>query len=145
MQVASLQDRPMIRSSPARIAECMRLGWWSGRTVDDALRDAVRLSAREEALVDPPNRTDLVGGAPRRLTWEQLDAQVDACAAGLPGLGVRNLQVHALQLPNLVESAGALLACARLGVLFCAVPMQFRAPVLPYSLTKARVRVGLSV
>ncbi|MGH6610668.1 MAG: class I adenylate-forming enzyme family protein, partial [Burkholderiaceae bacterium] len=130
---------------PERIAECMRLGWWSGRTVDDALREAVALAGSREALVDPPNRTALVGGTQRRLSFAELDAQVNALASGLLAIGFRKADVLAVQLPNITESVLAFLACARLGLIFCPISMQFRAHELRYMLVKSRARAALSV
>lgn len=145
MQVAPLQDPAMIRSSPERIAECMRLGWWSGRTVDDFLRDAVAKAADNEAVIDPPNREALVGGAQKRLTYRELDTHVDAFAAGLLSLGLRRGDVLTAQLPNIAESVVAFLACARLGMIYCPVAMQFRAHELRYMIGKSGAKVAVTV
>jgi cyclohexanecarboxylate-CoA ligase len=123
----------------------MRRGWWSGRSVDEVFCEAVSLAAEHEALVDAPNRKTLIGGAPRRLTFRQLDAEVDSFAGVLVGLGLNQGDVLALQLPNTVESAIAFLACARLGLIFCPFAMQFRGHELRYMLAKARARAVLTV
>lgn len=135
----------MILSTPERIAECHRKGWWSDRTVDDALRDAVRLSGDLEAIVDPPNRDVLVGGPARRLTFAQLDREVDRLAGQWLALGLRKDDVVAAQLPNVVEGAIVLLACARMGMVFCPVAMAFRTRELRYLLTKSRARLIVGV
>jgi cyclohexanecarboxylate-CoA ligase len=135
----------MIRSSPERIAHCMRLGWWSGRTVGDLLREAVELAGASEALVDAPNRDALIGSTPRRLTFTELDRQVNILASALLTIGLRKGDVLAVQLPNIVESAITFLACARLGLIFCPIAMQFRAHELRYLLGKSRAKVALTV
>ncbi|HEY6642459.1 class I adenylate-forming enzyme family protein [Povalibacter sp.] len=135
----------MIRSTPARIEECMRLGWWSGRTVDDLMQEAVRLAGDQEALADPLNRPALIGSPSRRLTYTELDAEVNALAAGFLGLGLRKQDVVAVQLPNIVEAVVIFLACARLGLIFCPVSMQFRSHELRYLLTKSCARIAITV
>ncbi|HEY0941967.1 MAG TPA: class I adenylate-forming enzyme family protein [Steroidobacter sp.] len=113
--------------------------------MDDVLREAVSLAADHEALVDPPNRNRLIGSAPRRLTYRQLDAEVDSLASVLVGLGLNQGDVLAAQLPNTVESAIVFLACARLGLIFCPFAMQFRGHELRYMLTKARASAVVTV
>jgi cyclohexanecarboxylate-CoA ligase len=123
----------------------MRLGWWSGRTVGDVLREAVDLSGPNEALVDAPNRAALIGTEPRRLTFTELNRQVEILAGTLLQLGLRKGDVLAVQLPNIVESAITFLACARLGLIFCPIAMQFRAHELRYLLSKSRAKAALTV
>ncbi len=135
----------MILSRPERIAECLERGWWGRRTVDEVFRDAVALSGAEVGLVDPPNRDALVGGPPRRLTFAALDAEVDRLARRLLALGLRKDDVLAVQLPNIAESAVAFLACARLGLVFSPIAIQFRAHELAYLLTKSCARAVITV
>ena len=123
----------------------MRIGWWVGRTVDEIFREAVALAKHQEALVDPPNRANLIGSAPRRMTFHQLDAEVDAFAGMLVSLGLKQGDVLAAQLPNMVESVIAFLACARLRLIFCPFAMQFRTHELRYMLTKSRARAVVTV
>jgi len=135
----------MILSRPERIADCMNRGWWGRRTIDEVFRDAVRASGAVVALVDPPNRDALVGSPPRRLTFAELDAEVDRLAALLLALGCRKDDVVAVQLPNIAEAAVVFLACARLGLVFCPIAIQFRAHELSYLLAKSRARVAITV
>jgi cyclohexanecarboxylate-CoA ligase len=135
----------MILTSAERISECVRLCWWGKRTVDDVFREAVAAVPSQVALVDPPNRDELVGGTPRRLTFAALDSAVDRLAALLLSIGLRKDDVLAVQLPNIAESVVAFLACARLGVVFCPISIQFRAHELEYLLAKSRARAALTV
>jgi acyl-CoA synthetase (AMP-forming)/AMP-acid ligase II len=135
----------MILSTPERIASCNDRGWWGRRTVDDVFRAAVRDAGPQLALADPPNRDSLSGGAPRRLTFTALDAEVDRLAALLLAIGLSKDDVLAVQLPNIVESAIAFLACARLGVVFCPIAIQFRAHELDYLLRKSRAKAVVTV
>lgn len=133
-------------SPPERVAEYRRLGWWRGETVDALFRRAVAARGDAEALADPPNREMLVGTPPQRLTYPQTDAQVDALAHALAGLGVRRGDVVAMQLPNLVEGVVAFLACARMGAILSPVAVAYRAhelrQILPVVKPKAYLTVG---
>lgn len=133
-------------SPPERVAEYRRRGWWRGQTVDALFRAAVIARAGAEALIDAPNRQALVGTAPRRLTYAQVDAQVDAMAQAFAGLGVGRGDVVAIQLPNLVEGVLALLACARIGAILSPVAMAYRGhelrQILPIIEPKLYLTVG---
>ncbi|WP_332764405.1 class I adenylate-forming enzyme family protein [Phenylobacterium sp.] len=133
-------------SPPERVAEYRRRGWWRGQTVDALFRAAVVARAGAEALIDAPNRQALVGTAPRRLTYAQVDAQVDAMAQAFAGLGVGRGDVVAIQLPNLVEGVLALLACARMGAILSPVAMAYRGhelrQILPVIEPKLYLTVG---
>ncbi|MDP3746851.1 MAG: class I adenylate-forming enzyme family protein [Phenylobacterium sp.] len=133
-------------SPPERVAEYRRRGWWRGQTVDALFRAAVFARAGAEALIDAPNRQALVGTAPRRLTFAQVDAQVDAMAQVFAGLGVGRGDVVAIQLPNLVEGVLALLACARMGAILSPVAMAYRGhelrQILPIIEPKLYLTVG---
>lgn len=91
---------------------------------------AVRARAAERpdatAVVDPANRADLLGTPPRRLSWHELDDEVDALAATLAGHGIGVDDVVGTQLPNTVELVLAYLALVRLGAIVCPFPMAHR-------------------
>ena len=65
----------MILSPPERIADYTARGWWGTRRIHDWMDDAVRTRPDAEALVDAPNRADFIDGAPRRLTWRELEVE----------------------------------------------------------------------
>ncbi|MEO5878219.1 MAG: class I adenylate-forming enzyme family protein, partial [Streptosporangiaceae bacterium] len=104
-----------------RVAEYTAKGWWSGETFDDLLRAQVAARPDRTAVVDPPNRD-----SPERLTWAELDERVDRLAVVLFDLGVRKDIVVAVQLPNGVGIAAALLAISRLGAISTPFPVQYR-------------------
>jgi len=135
----------MIQSSPERIAEYQQRGWWGQTTVDDVFRDAVARAGAEEAVVDPPNKDELTGAAQQRYTFAELDRLVDGLASRLLALGLRKDDVLATQLPNTVEGVVAFLACARLGLVFCPVAMQFREHELRYILGKSGASAFMTV
>lgn len=132
-------------SPPERVADYRRRGWWRGQTVDALFRAAVAVRPGDEALVDAPNRAALVGTAPRRLTYAQADAEVDALAQALAALGVGRGDVVATQLPNLVEGVLAFLACARMGAILSPVAMAYRGHELRQILGIVAPRLYLTV
>jgi len=136
-----------LRPSPdERVAAYRERGWWRGVTVDALFRQAVAARGDEEALVDAPNRVALVSSEPRRLSFLQVDAEVDALCAVLAAQGVGRGDVVATQLPNLVEGVIAFLACARMGAILSPIAMTYRehelSQILPSIAPKAVITVG---
>ena len=80
----------------------------------------------EPALVDPANRQALLGTAPRRLTWDELDSEVTALAARLRELGIGRGDVVGVQLPNAIELAEVYLAAWKIGAVVSPLAMQYR-------------------
>ena len=115
-----------------RIQEMKAKGWWGDQTLDDLFRKHVAAHPDAEALVDPLNAADVVGGQPDRLTWRETSHAVDRLAAVLVAHGVRKDQVVVIQLPNIAELSIAYLACLRLGVIASPAPVQYRESELAY-------------
>ena len=111
---------------PAKVADYQARGWWSDETVDQLLDRQVAERPDELAVVDPANRADLLGSAPRRLTWGELDAEVVSLAARLDDLGLRRGDVLGVQLPNAIELVEVYLAAWSLGIVVSPLPMQYR-------------------
>jgi cyclohexanecarboxylate-CoA ligase len=139
------QETALRPSPPERVAEYRRLGWWKGETVDALFRRAVAARGGAEALCDAPNRQALVGTPPRRMTYAEVDAAVDAMAHAFAGLGVGRGDVVATQLPNLVEGVLAFLACARMGAILSPIAMAYRAHELRQILPSVSPRLYLTV
>ena len=75
------------------------------------------------ALLDPPNRRALSPSAPRRLSYADTDAAVEALAAYFVHLGLASGDTVVVQLPNLIEAPLAFLGAWRAGLTVAAVPM----------------------
>lgn len=101
-------------------------GWWRGIPVDMLLRDAVTAKGSQEALIDPPNRPDLIGTPPARLDFADIDTRVDSFCRAFAVLGLKPGDVIVAQLPNIVEGVIAFLACARLGTVLSPAAMAHR-------------------
>ena len=120
-----------------RVDEYRERGWWGGETVDAVFRRTVAARGDAEALVDPPNRQDLTGEAPLRLTFQEVDQWVDRMARAFCRLGVRRDDVITVQIPNVVEGVIAFLACARMGAILSPLPMAYRQHELRAIFAKA--------
>lgn len=109
-----------------KVADYQARGWWSEETVDQLFAHQVATRGPLLAVVDPANRQALLGSAPRRLTWSELDAEVTFLAARLLEHGLRRGDVLGVQLPNTVELVEVYLAAWTIGVVISPLPMQFR-------------------
>lgn len=119
-----------------RIREFKARGWWGEETLDDLFRRHVVAMPDTESLVDPINREAIMGGAPARLTWAQVEDKVARYVAVLHAAGVRRDDVVAVQLPNVVELCLIYLACIRLGAIVTPTPVQYREHELAYIVGK---------
>ena len=97
-----------------------------GATLDDLFRRAGVRAPDRLALIDPPNKQTIGGGAPRRLNYAETDRAISAMSARLRGLGLRADAVVALQLPNTVEGVIALLGVLRAGMIAAPLPYLWR-------------------
>ena len=98
----------------------------TGATLDELFRRAGVRAPQALALSDPPNRASFTDGAPRQLTYAEADRAISALAARLRGLGLQTDAVVAMQLPNTVESAIALLGVLRAGMIAAPLPLLWR-------------------
>jgi mycobactin salicyl-AMP ligase len=92
---------------PDRATRYRAAGYWTGRTVDSMLADAAQRWPTRVAVVDVAHR----------LSFAELDEQVDRAAAGLAELGIASGDRVLLQLPNGCEFAVALFALLRAGAI----------------------------
>jgi len=116
----------MILTRPERIAQMVAAGYWGTRTLWDMFLANVEQRPAQEAVVDPPNRETFTDGAPRRLSWAELYAEVEQLAALLHQHGLRRDDVLIVQLPNGVEQVAVYLACHRLGMVISPLPVAYR-------------------
>ena len=106
---------------------------------------AVRARPDATAVVDPPNRTTLIGGTPLRLSYAQLDRLAIGFARRLVELGFEREDVLITQLPNVAEYVAVYLAAMKLGVVLSPAPMQFRRRELAQILQLTGARGLLTV
>jgi acyl-CoA synthetase (AMP-forming)/AMP-acid ligase II len=130
----------MILASQEMIKKWTEAGAWGDKTLIDYFKDNVRTQADKVCLVDPPNKDNLVGLKPERLTFKELDRAVDATAEGLLAIGIKKDDIIMVQLPNTWELAMLYLAITRAGALITPMPMQWRQSELEHiaKITEAR-------
>jgi len=110
--MGSLKIHPQIR-----IDEYTKSGVWTRDTVQQLLADRVRERGTQLAIVDPVDKSDYVDGIPGRITWAELDGEVDRLAALLLHADVRAGEVIGVQLPNTIEQITVVLAAWRIGAI----------------------------
>lgn len=110
--MGSLKIHPQIR-----IDEYTKSGVWTQDTVQQLLAERVRERGSQLAVVDPVDKSEYVDGVPGRVTWAELDAEVDRLAAMLLRAEVRAGEVVGVQLPNTVEQIAVVLAVWRIGAI----------------------------
>ncbi|MFW5823504.1 MAG: class I adenylate-forming enzyme family protein [Marinobacter sp.] len=134
----------MILHRPELIEEYTRKGYWGHRTLLERFTENCESHPDREAVVDPPNRDELVGTPAQRLTWAEFGRAVDATAAELASRGFGKDDVLVAQLPNVWELAMLYLAAAKAGGLLSALPMQWRRKDVGYvkEMTGARFYIS---
>ena len=110
-------------------------------SIDDLTVRHAEQRGADIAIADAPNRGEILTGAPRRFTWQELDREVSSAAARLSALGVEPGSAVAYQLPNTVELVATLLACFRLGAVAVPFPIQHREHELRGGLALSDARI----
>ncbi|SFR68028.1 Acyl-CoA synthetase (AMP-forming)/AMP-acid ligase II [Marinobacter daqiaonensis] len=134
----------MILHKPELIEEYTRKGYWGHKTLFERFQANCQAHPDREAVVDPPNREELVGTPAQRLTWAEFGRGVDATAAELVRRGFGKDDIVVAQLPNVWELAMLYLAAAKAGGLLSALPMQWRRKDVGYvrEMTGARFYIS---
>ncbi len=130
----------MILASVERIREYTEKGYWGEKTLLDCFFEHAAKNPERVALVDPPNKEQLVGLPPERLTYAELARAVDAVATALVEMGLQKDDVVVVQMPNTWELAMLYLAVCRAGGIISPLPVQWRAREFEYiaRLTEAK-------
>ena len=132
----------MIPVSQDQIKEFIDKGWWGNKTILDLFLKNVTKHPDVEAIVDPYNRPDLIGGEVKRLTYAELATLVDRLAFGFEALGIKKDDVILVQLPNIAESVITFLAAARMGAIVSPLSMMARTREVGHAI-EATAAVGI--
>jgi hypothetical protein len=111
------------QSSPQHMAQVAKAG---RATIDDLFCRAAIRRPDAVALVDPPNRAGITGGAPRRLTFAEADRMISAVAVRLRRLGLGIDQVVGIQMANTVDAVVTFLGTLRAGLIAMPLPLLWR-------------------
>jgi hypothetical protein len=95
-------------------------------TLDDLFRRTAARRPDALALADPPNRASFTDGEARQLTYAQADRVISALAARLHDMSLGTDALVALQIANTADSAIALLAVLRAGLIAMPLPLLWR-------------------
>lgn len=117
----------MILASKADIAAHTAAGWWGTETVSSRFRANAAATPDRLAVADPPNREEIDGIAPKRLTYAELRELSDSVATGFLTAGLKKGDVVAVQLPNTADLVATYLAAWRIGLIVTPFPVQWRA------------------
>ena len=117
----------MILVSSDEIARQTSAGWWGKETIDVRFRANAAATPDRLAVADPPNREEIDGAAPRRLTYGELAREADRIATGFLDAGLRKGDILAVQLPNTTDLVAIYLAAWRTGLVVTPFPVQWRA------------------
>lgn len=135
-----------MRTTPeAKIRDYRNRGWWGDTRIHDLFDTNAREHPSRIAIVDPPNRPDLVGNAPRRLTYAEAAELADGYSLALARLGLGRDDVLVVQLPNIAEYPALYVAALRLGIIVSPVPMQFRRHELEQVIRLTEAKALLTV
>ncbi len=116
-----------MRTTPAeRIRDYRARGWWGDTRIHDLFDVNARANPERLALVDAPNRADLVGTPANRLSFAAAASLADGYSLSLARLGLGKDDVLVTQLPNIAEYPLLYIAAMRLGIVVSPVPVQFR-------------------
>ena len=102
-------------------------GWWGEQTLADLFFANAAAHPERIALVDAPNRKDFAFGEPRRLTYAELQAEVERYAAALVAAGIGKDDIIIIQLPNISEFVALYFAAAIIGAIVSPVAVQYRS------------------
>ena len=134
----------MLNFSDDLIAYYTAAGLWGTQTFSDQVVRYAQCTPAAIALADAPNRREIIGDQPRRLTFAELDRRCDRIASLLLGRGIGKGDIVVVQLPNITELVEIILACARIGAIVSPLAIQFGTREIGdiLKLTRARLFIG---
>jgi acyl-CoA synthetase (AMP-forming)/AMP-acid ligase II len=116
----------MIVAAPEKRKAFRDAGWWGDQTLADLFFANVAKYPDRVAVIDAPNRADFAFGTPQRLTYAQLQAEVERYAGALLAAGIGKDDVIVIQLPNISEFVALYFAAATIGAIVSPVAVQYR-------------------
>lgn len=123
--VGALRLKPSAKAEREKLRGFQVIQKQTEPAIDQMLRERARVAADIEAVVFPDGR----------LTYSELDAEVDRFARSLSGLGVRPGENIAIMLPNDVDFVVSVLATLRVGARAVPVNLRFKETELGHFLT----------
>ena len=135
----------MILTKKNRIQTFTEKGWWGKDTLYSLFQDALTSCKDQEALVDPENRDNITGDAPKRLSFDDIDKTVERYATIFFEQGLRKDDIAIIQLPNIVELPMVYLALSKLGIICSPIPMQYGAYEITSIIAETEPKAFISI
>ncbi|KZM49739.1 class I adenylate-forming enzyme family protein [Labrenzia sp. OB1] len=101
-------------------------GAWSDLPLDELFRQTAAEHPTRLAIADAPDREVWTGGAPRQVTYEEADREIDRLAAFYRTVGLATDHVIGVQAPNTVDAVIAILAAFRADLIISPLPLHWR-------------------
>ncbi len=121
-------------------------GVWGDATLQALFRSAAARGRDRLAVCDPPNKPDICGGAPRQLTYGEVEVAASRLADLFRTLGLGRDDVVAMQLPNTVEQIVVFLGALEAGLIVSPLPLLWREhelrSALPWIKPRALITSG---
>ena len=102
------------------------LGIWDDKIWNDYITEHAKNTPDKEAAVDQPNKEDIMGIKPMRLTWGEFKKLVDRLALNFIEFGIKPEDVVMLEMPNCIELILAEMAVEAVGAIGTFAPMRYR-------------------
>jgi acyl-CoA synthetase (AMP-forming)/AMP-acid ligase II len=115
----------MKTSSPQRIKDYTEREWWGQETLHSLLGTQAKVNPDLIAVADQPNREELTGDLPYRLSFQDLDFSSTTLACQLLDNQIKSGDTIIVQLPNIVELVVCYMACSKIGAIISPVPVQY--------------------
>lgn len=115
----------MHTTNPERIEQLTREGLWGSDTLHSLLAQQVQHNPQALAVADQPNKVELTGSEPARLSFSDLDAASDHLASQLLDRGLSCGGRLMVQLPNVSELVVCFFAASKLGAVISPLPVQY--------------------
>lgn len=109
-------------------------------TLDTLFQRTLMRQPHAPALLDPINKARVTGHEPRRMTYAEADAAIEALSAHFVEAGLPANSVIAIQLPNTVEFVLTVLAAHRAGLVVAVLPLLWRHAELTAALNRTAAR-----
>jgi acyl-coenzyme A synthetase/AMP-(fatty) acid ligase len=116
----------MITSPKSNIEKYTRQGLWGDQKLHDLFYKNVARNPDAISLVDAPNKVELMGHLPLRLTHTELNDKIESMTSTFLQLGVKKDDILLVQMPNIVELVYVYMAVSRIGAIISPVAMQYR-------------------
>lgn len=113
-------------------------------TLDEIFSIHARVRPDAVALCDPPDRALFTDGAPRLLTYAEMDRAIAGTAARLRELDLPVGSAVGLQMPNTAEGVVAFLAVLRAGLIPAPLPLLWRRVELARALERIGARAVIT-